>query len=60
VRRLQPFHANLKKRLVKSPKVFFRDSGLFHALLEIVTFDQLVGHPALGRSWEGFVIEQPV
>ena len=60
VRRLQPFHANLKKRLVKSPKVYFRDSGLLHALLDIVSFDQLVGHPVLGRSWEGFVIEQIV
>ena len=58
VRRLQPFHTNLKKRLVKSPKVYLRDSGLLHALLDIVTFDHLVGHPAYGLSWEGFVIEQ--
>ena len=48
VRRLQPFHTNLKKRLVKSPKVYLRDSGLLHALLDIVTFDNLVGHPAYG------------
>ncbi len=57
VRRLTPHHANLKKRLVKSPKVYLRDSGLLHALLGIVDFDQLAGHPVLGASWEGFVIE---
>lgn len=57
-RRLQPYHANLKKRLVKSPKIYFRDSGVLHALLGIVAFDQLLGHPALGASWEGFAIEQ--
>jgi uncharacterized protein len=60
VRRLQPYHANLKKRLVKSPKVYFRDSGIFHALLGIVSSEQLLGHPALGASWEGFAIEQLV
>lgn len=58
VRRLQPYHANLKKRLVKSPKVYFRDSGILHALLGIVNSDQLLGHPTLGASWEGFAIEQ--
>lgn len=57
VRRLAPYHANVKKRLVKSPKVYVRDSGLLHALLGIGTFDQLVGHPILGASWEGFAIE---
>lgn len=57
VRRLQPFHANLKKRLVKSPKVYVRDSGLLHALLGIVDCNVLCGHPVAGTSWEGFVIE---
>jgi predicted AAA+ superfamily ATPase len=60
VRRLQPYHANLGKRLIKSPKVYFRDSGLLHTLLDIASFDILAGHPALGASWEGFVIEQIV
>ena len=57
VRRLQPFHGNLSKRLVKSPKVFVRDSGLVHALLGIGDFNELSGHPVVGASWEGFVIE---
>jgi predicted AAA+ superfamily ATPase len=57
VRRLSPYHANISKRLVKSPKVYIRDSGLVHALLGIPTFDQLAGHPVVGMSWEGFVIE---
>jgi len=57
VRRLKPFHANLGKRLVKSPKVYVRDSGLTHALLGIQTIDDLLGHPIAGPSWEGFVIE---
>ena len=57
VRRLQPFHANLSKRLVKSPKVYVRDSGLLHALLDIEDFNELAGHPVAGPSWEGFVIE---
>lgn len=57
VRRLQPYHANIGKRLVKSPKVYVRDSGLVHALLGIVTLDALAGHPVVGMSWEGFVIE---
>jgi hypothetical protein len=58
VRRLQPWHANVGKRLVKSPKVYVRDSGLVHALLGIGDKDTLVSHPVLGASWEGFVIEQ--
>lgn len=58
VRQLQPYHANTKKRLIKSPKVYIRDSGLNHALLRIRTLDDLAGHPATGASWEGFVIEQ--
>jgi predicted AAA+ superfamily ATPase len=57
VRRVQPFHGNLGKRLVKSPKVFVRDSGLVHALLGIADFNDLSGHPVVGASWEGFVIE---
>lgn len=58
VRQLQPWHANIKKRQVKSPKVYLRDSGLVHALLAIQNHDQLISHPKLGASWEGFVIEQ--
>ena len=57
VRRLQPFHANTGKRLVKSPKVYVRDSGLTHALLGIEDQNELAGHPVVGASWEGFVIE---
>lgn len=57
LRVLQPYHANLKKRLVKSPKIFIRDSGLLHALLGISSFNDLLGHPVFGFSWEGFVIE---
>ena len=57
VRRLQPYHANVGKRLVKSPKIYVRDSGLVHALLGISSFTQLCGHPVVGRSWEGWVIE---
>lgn len=57
VRRLQPWHANLGKRLVKSPKVYVRDSGLVHALLAIPDKESLLGHPVVGQSWEGFVIE---
>lgn len=57
VRRLQPLHANVGKRLVRSPKVYVRDSGLVHALLGIETLDDLSGHPVAGASWEGFVIE---
>lgn len=57
VRRLPPCLANVGKRLVKSPKVYVRDSGLVHALLRIETWDDLMGHPVAGPSWEGFVIE---
>jgi hypothetical protein len=57
VRRLQPFHSNAGKRLVKSPKVYIRDSGLVHALLGLRTFNDLAGHPVAGASWEGYVIE---
>ncbi|MBD3315460.1 MAG: DUF4143 domain-containing protein, partial [Chitinivibrionales bacterium] len=58
VRQLKPYHANLRKRLVKSPKVYFRDSGLLHMLHGIGTIEDLFGHPAVGASWEGMVIEQ--
>lgn len=58
LRTLQPCEANLKKRLVKSPKVYFRDSGLLHALLELESFGALMGHPVQGASWEGFALEQ--
>ncbi|MBM3579073.1 MAG: ATP-binding protein [Alphaproteobacteria bacterium] len=57
VRRLPPWSGNLNKRLVRSPKVYVRDSGVVHALLELETLDQLLGHPVVGPSWEGFVIE---
>jgi len=57
VRRLPSLHANIGKRLVKSPKVYVRDSGLVHALLGLETITQLSGHPVVGQSWEGFVIE---
>ena len=58
VRRLEPFHINIGKRLVKSPKVYVRDSGLLHSLLNIQSVNDLLGHPTTGASWEGFVIEQ--
>lgn len=57
VRRLPPFHGNIGKRLVKSPKVYVRDSGIVHALLGVPDFNALAGHPVAGSSWEGFVIE---
>lgn len=57
VRRVQPWHSNTGKRLVKSPKVFVRDSGLVHALLGIGTHDALLSHPVVGNSWEGFALE---
>jgi predicted AAA+ superfamily ATPase len=57
LRRLPPYHRNVGKRLVKSPKTYVRDSGLLHALLGIGDFDSLLGHPVIGASWEGFVID---
>jgi len=57
VRRLTPFHSNTGKRMVKAPKIFVRDSGLVHALLGIEGDNELAGHPVVGTSWEGFVIE---
>lgn len=58
VRLLQPWHANLLKRQVKAPKLYIRDTGLLHQLLQIGDRDALLCHPRLGASWEGFVIEQ--
>ena len=57
VRRLMPVRANVRKRLIKRPKVYVRDSGLVHALLRIDDYNDLAGHPVAGASWEGFVIE---
>jgi len=57
VRRLKPWTFNIGKRLVRSPKIYIRDSGLTHALLNIGTYNDLLGHPVVGGSWEGFVIE---
>ncbi len=58
LRCLEPYHANVGKRLVKSPKVYVRDAGLLHYLLNIRVQDDLLGHPSTGASWEGFVVEQ--
>ncbi len=58
VRQLQPWHINIKKRQVKAPKIYFRDSGLLHALLGIRSEKELFSHPAYGASWEGYVVEE--
>lgn len=58
IRTIQPFHTNIKKRLVKSPKVYIRDSGILHFLLGIESHEQLMGNPKMGASWESFVLEQ--
>ena len=58
VRQLQPWHENLKKRQVKAPKVYIRDSGLLHVLLGIRTEKELIMHPRLGASWEGYAVEE--
>ena len=57
VRRLPPWFANVGKRLVKTPKVYIRDSGVLHSLLGLGTLDDVLSHPVIGASWEGFVIE---
>ena len=57
VRRLKPWTFNIGKRLVRSPKIYIRDSGITHALLNIGNYTELLGHPVVGGSWEGFVIE---
>ena len=58
IRQLQPWHENLGKRQVKAPKIYFRDTGLLHALMGVGTLDQLLTHPQSGASWEGFALEQ--
>jgi hypothetical protein len=58
VRQLHPFHANIRKRQIKAPKIYVRDSGLLHQLLGISSMAALLSHPKAGASWEGFVIEQ--
>lgn len=58
IRQLQPWFENLGKRQVKSPKIYFRDTGLLHSLLDIPNGHNLLGHPKVGASWEGFVLEQ--
>ena len=58
LRRVPPFMTNLKKRLVKSPKIYFRDSGLLHGLLNVDSYDNLLSQPWVGASWEGWIIEQ--
>ena len=58
VRQLSPLHVNVRKRIVKSPKVYIRDSGLLHVLLGIQEYESLWGHPVRGASYEGFVLEQ--
>jgi predicted AAA+ superfamily ATPase len=57
VRKLQPWSANIGKRLVRTPKIYIRDSGIAHTLLKIRNQEDLLGHPVLGGSWEGFIIE---
>jgi len=57
VRTLRPWAGNIKKRLVKAPKVYIRDSGIAHALLHLTTRDDVLGHPVAGASWEGFALE---
>jgi hypothetical protein len=58
LRSLPPFESNLKKQLVKTPKIYFRDSGILHSVLSISSLDNLLGHTVCGESWEGFVVEQ--
>lgn len=60
VRRLQPWFANIAKRQVKRPKIYFRDSGIFHSLLDATLRDELLVHPKLGASWEGFALEEVI
>ena len=58
IRRLQPWHVNISKRLVKSPKVYIRDTGILHALLAIDSYEQLMGHPVIGASWEAYILQE--
>ncbi len=58
IRRVQPWFVNISKRLVRSPKIYIRDTGILHALLAIETFENLQGHSALGASWEAYIIQE--
>lgn len=60
IRQLQPWHANIKKRQVKAPKIYFRDTGILHGLLGIRSFKELSSHPKYGSSWEGYAIEEVI
>lgn len=60
IRQLPPWHTNTKKRQIKTPKIYFRDSGIFHSLSSITDYDSLIHHPKLGASWEGFALEQVI
>lgn len=60
IRLLEPYEANVKKRLVKSPKMYFRDSGILHTLHSIYSYEDLFAHPVIGTSWEGYVIENMI
>ncbi|MCF7673810.1 MAG: ATP-binding protein [Akkermansiaceae bacterium] len=60
IRQLQPWHENLGKRQVKAPKIYFRDSGLFHSLAHIKTQKELLTHPKVGASWEGYAVEEAI
>lgn len=57
IRVLKPFTVNVRKRMIKSPKIYFRDSGVFHQLIRVNTFNELMGHPFYGASWEGYALE---
>jgi len=58
IRQLQPWHENIRKRQVKSAKIYFRDTGLLHSLLDLQDLHAVTGHPQVGASWEGFALEQ--
>jgi predicted AAA+ superfamily ATPase len=58
VRLLAPRFENIAKRQVRSPKIYFRDSGIFHSFLGLETYDEMLAHPKLGASWEGFALEE--
>lgn len=60
IRELKPWHSNIKKRQVKSSKIYFRDSGILHALMRVQTLDELYTNPKLGASWEGFALEEVI
>lgn len=60
IRQLQPWHENIKKRQVKSPKIYFCDSGLVHSLLSLEDFHSVIAHPQVGASWEGFAMEHVI